>query len=129
MTLANDPSKIYAPDVDPLINERRQEQRFILKPDTVQIAVITTSAQQYSGELLQFFDYSRSGFSFLSPCLFSVGTFLSIQLTKNTDYPIDLDVMICNRKKILEQYRYGIFSRLGECEIVPGFNSLVQSVD
>jgi hypothetical protein len=99
-------------------NERRQEQRFVLSSNTVTLALMTSSADTYEGEPLQFVDYSRSGFSFLSPYSFHVGARLSVQLSENLTAPVVLDVLICNREKIDTYFRYGVFSEARECDVV-----------
>ena len=100
------------------IQDRRQEQRFLLSTDTVRLALITSTSKSYAGEPLTFSDYSRSGFAFLSSSTFLVGTFLTLQMTKSSGDPIVLNVLVCNRKKVMDQFRYGVFSDLGECEVV-----------
>ncbi len=100
------------------IIDRRREKRFTLDRKITSLAVLSTESALYSGEVLQFIDYSRSGFSFFSTCSFPVGTLLTLQLSQENITPINFDVVICNRKKIGAKFRYGVFSKGEQCSIV-----------
>ncbi|MFL0809557.1 MAG: PilZ domain-containing protein [Agarilytica sp.] len=101
-----------------IVVDRRREKRFTLDRKITSLAVLSTASKLYSGEVLQFIDYSRSGFSFFSKCSFLVGTTLSLQLSQESCTPIVFDVVICNRKKFGRKFRYGVFSEGEQCSIV-----------
>ncbi|MGK0443042.1 MAG: hypothetical protein ACJA0N_002862 [Pseudohongiellaceae bacterium] len=101
---------------DPVSNRRKYQRFTYSEKSDVSTELLWSSSPDCRRDDIKLLDFNRSGFSLESCHQFIIGDVLVFAISIDNDTPVEIRAVICNRRKVEADYRYGVFFELGEKE-------------
>ena len=97
------------------VSNRRKHQRFAPSEQSIiSTELLWSSSPDCLRNDITLLDFNRNGLSIESQHHFIIGDALILAISLGNDSPVEVRAVICNRRQITPNYRYGVFFELGE---------------